>query len=300
MVSIAASTALRGPHALWAFSRPHTLIGTSLSVWALYALARGAQGADARGTATLLIAWLSCLAVNIYIVGLNQLFDVEIDRVNKPELPLASGALTPAQGTAIVGVCGATALVLAGLGGPLLFGTVSFSALLGTLYSAPPARWKRYPVLAALCIFVVRGPVANLGLYLHFRRSMGAAAQVPVEIWALTSFMIAFGAAIALLKDVPDIEGDRRFRIGTFAVRFGASTVLRVSQVILTVAYSGLTAAVAASGVRPTGAVGLGAFHCGAVFCLWIWPKTSFYRFIWRLFFLEYLLFPLVFILGSR
>ena len=32
------------------------------------------------------------LLANVYIVGLNQLSDIEIDRVNKPELPLASGA----------------------------------------------------------------------------------------------------------------------------------------------------------------------------------------------------------------
>ena len=41
-----------------------------------------------------LIALFSALCVNVYIVGINQIFDVEIDRVNKPYLPLASGEWT--------------------------------------------------------------------------------------------------------------------------------------------------------------------------------------------------------------
>src|SRR3712207_8755450 len=39
----------------------------------------------------LLGAMLACLCGNVYIVGLNQLEDVEIDRINKPHLPIAAG-----------------------------------------------------------------------------------------------------------------------------------------------------------------------------------------------------------------
>ena len=38
-----------------------------------------------------------CLA-NLYIVGINQLSDIEIDKVNKPYLPLASGELSVKTG----------------------------------------------------------------------------------------------------------------------------------------------------------------------------------------------------------
>jgi UbiA prenyltransferase family len=47
------------------------------------------------------------LLMNICIVGLNQLYDVEIDRVNKPYLPLASGELSEQQGRWIVAATGA-------------------------------------------------------------------------------------------------------------------------------------------------------------------------------------------------
>src|SRR3954449_9199132 len=103
------------PAVLWRFSRPHTIIGTTLSVLALYAIAvtRFAGGAlDARLfdlVWTLVAAW----CVNIFIVGINQLEDVEIDRINKPFLPIAAGDLSPAAGRRIVAVCAVVPLVLA-------------------------------------------------------------------------------------------------------------------------------------------------------------------------------------------
>lgn len=42
-------------------------------------------------------ALASALLMNVCIVGLNQLYDVEIDKVNKPYLPLASGEMTMRQ-----------------------------------------------------------------------------------------------------------------------------------------------------------------------------------------------------------
>lgn len=40
--------------------------------------------------------------MNICIVGLNQIFDVPIDRINKPYLPLASGELSMRMGKSLV------------------------------------------------------------------------------------------------------------------------------------------------------------------------------------------------------
>lgn len=71
----------------------------------------GDQGALA--ATALLQALVPALLMNICIVGLNQLYDVEIDRVNKPYLPLASGELSVQQGRWIVGVTGAARLVRA-------------------------------------------------------------------------------------------------------------------------------------------------------------------------------------------
>ena len=79
-------------YSLWKFSRPHTIIGTSLSVLALYLLAFALT--DSRITLAhlgqLLGAWIACICGNVYIVGLNQLEDVAIDQINKPPPPSSS------------------------------------------------------------------------------------------------------------------------------------------------------------------------------------------------------------------
>ena len=59
----------------------------------LYAIAAAEPGA-APGLGDLLATLVAGLTVNIAIVGVNQITDVEIDRVNKPFLPIAAGDLS--------------------------------------------------------------------------------------------------------------------------------------------------------------------------------------------------------------
>lgn len=47
-------------------------------------------------------ALFPALLMNICIVGLNQIFDVPIDRINKPYLPLASGEFSMRMGKSLV------------------------------------------------------------------------------------------------------------------------------------------------------------------------------------------------------
>lgn len=301
-------------YAFWKFSRPHTVIGTSLSAFSLWLIALVESGQwQTNGTAALvpalpalLWAWFACLCGNIYIVGLNQIEDVAIDRVNKPHLPLASGEFSSVQGWAIVLITGALALVISAWQGPFLMATVWVSLLIGTAYSLPPIRLKRFPVWAALCIFSVRGAIVNLGLFLHFNQQLGGPgfdglSQIPGPIWALTIFILVFTFAIAIFKDIPDLEGDRRYQISTFTIRLGAEAVFKLARAVLTVCYAGMIlAGLLLPGLNPLILVTSQAILLGL---MW-WRSTQvnlqdkaevarFYQFIWKLFFLEYLLFPL-------
>lgn len=51
---------------------------------------------------------------------------------------------------------------------------VSFgAAVLGTVYSMPPFRLKRFPLLAAACIILVRGVIVQFYFYLNARAVLG-------------------------------------------------------------------------------------------------------------------------------
>ncbi len=289
---------------LWEFSRPHTIIGTTCSVWSLYALATLPNQSFGTHWAIAVGAWLTCLLGNVYIVGLNQILDVPIDRINKPQLPLAANELTPTQAWWIVGLTGFFAILSSAMQGQFLLAVVVLSLIIGTAYSSPPMRLKRFPFWAVFCILGVRGVIVNLGLFLHYQNLFGDSLSISNIVWALTGFVVVFTIAIALCKDIPDLEGDRHFQISTFTVKLGTTTVFRFTVSVLVLSYVGL---MIFGLVVPLG-VNLNLFllvHFCLLFVLGFQVRivdlsnqasiTRFYQFIWKLFFLEYLLLPLLY-----
>jgi homogentisate phytyltransferase / homogentisate geranylgeranyltransferase len=294
-------------YSLWKFSRPHTIIGTSGSVLAIYVIALIDVDRSLSRTELwqLLGTLFSCLLGNIYIVGLNQLEDIEIDRINKPDLPLAAGEFSPKTGKWIVFIAGILALILAGFLGIELLITVGVSLFIGTAYSLPPIRLKKFPLLAAFCILTVRGMVVNLGLFAHFNRFFQGRELFPASVWTITLFIVIFTIAIAIFKDVPDLEGDKKYNINTFTILLGKSAIFNFSRWLITACYLGVIIA----GIFYLSQVNLLFLilsHLSLLILLWWRSKkvnleekgaiADFYQFIWKLFFLEYLLFPLALI----
>jgi len=278
--------------ALWRFGRPHTVIGTVTSIVGLYLIA--VSSGDAPGVGDLAWTLVAGYGVNVFIVGLNQITDVDIDRINKPYLPLAAGDFSVAQAWAIVLVAGAVPVVLAVTQGVVELVAVVAGLLVGVAYSVPPLRLKRFAVLASLCISGVRSVVVNLGVYAHF------AGAIAGPVWALTLFVAPFSFAIAVFKDVPDIEGDRRYHIATLTIRLGARRVLAVGVGALVVAYVGMALLgplLLGDSVQPV-VLCVGNLAALAVALLFarradVSDRASFWRFymrVWGLFFAEYAL----------
>lgn len=289
---------------LWRFSRPHTILGTSISILAIYAIATAELPALALGGGLddLGLTLLAGAAVNVFIVGLNQVEDVEIDRVNKPWLPIAAGDLSSAAARGIVAACALVALVLAVTQGWVEVAAVGSAMAVGTAYSSPPLRLKRRPAIAATSICAVRSLAVNLGVYLHFADSLGGRGElsaIPAPVLALTIVAVPFSLAIALLKDVPDAEGDRLHSIATFTVRLGPERVMRAGLALLVVALGGMAVLgpLLVTGADP---VVLAVGHLVALAALWRWVRetdpadraafTRFYMRVWVIFFLQYAL----------
>jgi homogentisate phytyltransferase/homogentisate geranylgeranyltransferase len=290
---------------LWRFSRPHTLIGTFVSATGLYLIA--VHELPGSGLDHLLWVIVAGSGVNLAIVGVNQITDVEIDRVNKPHLPLAAGELTREAAWRIVFVAALLPLVLGLTQGALETGAVVAALAVGAAYSLPPVRLKRFPIAAALCIAGVRSTVVNLGMYGHFSLAFGGSLDVAPSVWALTAFVLPFSFAIAVLKDVPDMEGDRRYRIATFTVRLGPRRAARLGLAALAIAYAGMAVLgpLLVSDAQPAVLAG---GHVAALVLLLIWARradpadpaafTRFYMRVWALFFLEYALVPAAVVAG--
>ncbi|KAL5200677.1 hypothetical protein ABZP36_021880 [Zizania latifolia] len=191
----------------------------------------------------------SALCMNVYVVGLNQLFDIQIDKV------------------------------------PLL-------------------RWKRNAFLAASCILFVRAVLVQLAFFAHMQQHVLKRPLAPTKsVVFATLFMCCFSSVIALFKDIPDVDGDRHFGVQSLSVRLGPQRVYWLCINILLTAYGGAILAGASS--TKLCQMNITVFGHGLLaFALWQRAQhfdvenkaciTSFYMFIWKLFYAEYFLIPFV------
>jgi homogentisate phytyltransferase / homogentisate geranylgeranyltransferase len=286
---------------LWQFGRPHTIIGSTLSIIALYLIAASDSDIATNIVPILLPSLGSALACNVYITGLNQWADVEVDRINKPWLPIPAGRLDRAGAMRIVSVAGVLALGLSAVLSGWFFALLLLIMAIGTAYSLPPLSLKRHHLLAASAILLVRGLLVNLGFYLHFRHELTGHAALDPVIWPLTAFVIAFSLGIAWFKDIPDTQGDAVHRFGTLAVREGRRRAFSAGVIVVSVAYA-IVLLGAALGWLPAAAFYIGT-HLSA-WGLFLWRARTldvednvqvkrFYLFFWGLFFFEYVAYPL-------
>lgn len=284
------------------------MLGTLVSVCSISALAVGPGDLGITALTAFLQALSSALLMNICIVGINQIYDIEIDRINKPYLPLAAGDFGVRTGVAIVVATGAAALAIGTWTGSVpLLATLGGSLLLGIAYSTdlPLLRWKRWPLLAAGCILAVRAVLVQLGFYLHMRGALGGAgglAAITRPVAFATSFMLLFSIVIALFKDIPDVRGDSKAGLQTLSVQLGVPRIYWACIALLEAAYLGaiviglysssLWARVATTGAHAV----LGAVLYWRARQTDLSSSTSIYKCymdVWKLFYLEYLLLPL-------
>lgn len=290
---------------LWQFSRPHTIVGSTLSILSIFAVAVGTSSPASIDPFLLPLSLLSALACNIYITGLNQWSDVEVDKINKPWLLIAAGVLTKAEALRIVLVCGALALLAAAvLSWPFLVLILIIMAI-GTAYSLPPLKFKRNHVLAAGAISLVRGLLVNIGFYLHFRHEMTGDWILVSAIWPLTVFVAAFSLGIAWFKDIPDTEGDAAYAFGTLAVKSGRRNAFRAGVLVVSLAYLYVIFA-AAIGQLPNPLYYMVVHVACLSLFLWMARRLQvgdnqqvkrFYLLFWGLFFVEYVVYALGFYL---
>ena len=162
------SGVLDAADAVYRFSRPHTIRGTLLACFT----GVGRALIEAPEYLPLLLpllprALLGVLALllgNLFIVGINQIYDVEIDEVNKPFLPVAAGRISPRVAWALVLAAGAGGLaVVRATFSPLIQVLFAFGTAVGALYSVPPFQLKRFPVAAGITIATCRGFLLNFG-----------------------------------------------------------------------------------------------------------------------------------------
>lgn len=238
--------------ALVEFARPFTLLPPTLGVvsGAVTAFGSAYNPDPARrltwGVALVVALGSLCAALlNAASNGVNQIFDREIDRWNKPSRPLPSGRLALRQAWAFSLAAYALAVLptwivlpypSAGwaerwtepLGAHECFFVFLLGMLFTFVYSARAfGRTKRFGMWANLTIALPRGLLLKVAGW-----SMVASA-LHLEPWYIGAIFLLFLLGASTTKDFSDMEGDRRAGCRTLPVRYGVRRAAQITAPFL-------------------------------------------------------------------
>jgi len=181
----------------------------------------------------------------------NDVLDVEIDRVNRPDRPVTSGAVTPAGARMMWLSLTALALLLAVAVSVDVAALAAASAVLLGAYN----RWlKGLPLVGNVAVAAVIAAAPLLG-------ALAVEAVPPAVVAAVT---LTFGIALAreMTKDVEDTVGDAAAGARTLPVVWGEGRAAWAAVVVIGATVAGLPLAVALGVERSFLAYVVGAALC--------------------------------------
>jgi 4-hydroxybenzoate polyprenyltransferase len=204
------------------FSRPFTLVAPALGFASGAATAYGAAPREVWHPDLIVypvIGALMAAVLNAASNALNQIYDLEIDRVNKPKRPLPSGRLSSGDAWTFTWTAYAVAIALAWLVAPggrhECFWIVAAAALITVVYSVPPFRTKRLGIWANLTIAIPRGVLLKVAGWSSVKTIVG------LEPWYIGAIFGLFLLGASTTKDFADMDGDARGGCRTLPIIYG-------------------------------------------------------------------------------
>ena len=211
-------------HTIDDFARPFTLIAPALGFASAAATAIGAHPHETWTWGLFVppvLGSIMAAVLNVASNGLNQIFDLAIDRVNKPSRPLPSGRMTLREAWAVTLVSFAVAFALAWFVSPggrhECFWMVVAATLITTLYSVPPFRTKRLGIWANVTIAIPRGVLLKVAGWSSVKTAAG------IEPWFLGAIFGLFLLGATTTKDFADMKGDAQGGCRTLPLQYGVS-----------------------------------------------------------------------------
>jgi 4-hydroxybenzoate polyprenyltransferase len=209
--------------ALWLeLARPFTLVAPALGVVSGAITAAGAEPPDAWTidlVAFTAIGALMAMVLNGANNALNQIYDLEIDRINKPQRPLTSRRLSIRDAWVFTWAAYAGALVLAWFIAPggrhEAFWIVVVATISTFIYSVPPLRTKQRGIWANVTIAIPRGVLLKVAGWSCIKTIWG------VEPWFIGAIFGLFLLGASTTKDFADMEGDARGGCRTLPLLYG-------------------------------------------------------------------------------
>lgn len=206
------------------FARPFTLLAPMLGFISGGATAWGAHPVTPYHPSILLsilTGSLMAAMLNAGSNGINQIYDLPIDRINKPNRPIPAGKMRIGEAWIVSAIFYLIAWALAWFVVP--FGTddhscfwiVVIASILTYVYSGPPFRTKRMGMLANLTIAIPRGLLLKVAGWSSVKTIYG------IEPWYIGAIFGLFLLGAATTKDFSDMKGDAADGCRTLPILYG-------------------------------------------------------------------------------
>jgi len=207
---------------LWNFSRPFTLIPPVVGIVSGALVGIGATRAKIHWP-TIFSAALAAATLNAASNALNQICDLENDRLNKPLRVLPSGQLSRDEAILFTSVSYVVSIVLVAWINVQTLVIYLIAAVATYLYSAAPFRLKSHTFLSNFTIALIRGNLLKVAGWAAI-----ASVTRTLEPWYIGTIFMLFLMGATSTKDFADIEGDRAAACFTLPVRYGPTLTARL------------------------------------------------------------------------
>ncbi len=154
---------------------------------------------------------------------INDIFDIEIDKVNRPDRPLPANTLTPLEASYYYSILVVISFILSYLINIQAFAIVAGSTILLFLYSF---KLKRYILTGNILVAFMTGLAF---IYGGVAVNNFSSAIIP----AVFAFLINLVREI--IKDIEDIEGDIKSGISSFPHKYGIPATKRIILLTLVI-----------------------------------------------------------------
>lgn len=153
---------------------------------------------------------------------LNDLFDIESDRINAPERPLPSGRVSPAGVVILFGIVSIFGFVLSYLISITVLLLVVVLWIVALLYNW---KLKRSGIAGNLMVSFSVGAT-----FIYGSVSVGVPFDVLVWLFAILAALINLGEEIA--ADVIDMHGDKKMDSKSIPIQYGAEKAVNICTII--------------------------------------------------------------------
>ena len=168
----------------------------------------------------------------LFAISVNDVVDIDIDRISNKNRPLVTEKISKKEMQGVGTFFLIWSLVGAYLIGPWAFFSIIMFTAAYYIYSAPPLRLKRVPLVGTFLISLACLSAVTAGFYFASGIQLASAFPARLILIVLLGFTLA-----ANIKDIKDVDGDRAEGIATIPTIFKGHTGKAIVGAMLAIAF---------------------------------------------------------------